>query len=66
MTNPYTAPPASPSHPAQRPAPRWARKRYALPALALAFFVGLGAGAGETGPSRTPSRWPPNRPLRRR
>jgi len=49
MTNPYTAPPASPSNPAQRPAPRWARKRYALPALALAFFVGLGAGAGEDG-----------------
>ncbi|MER5936825.1 excalibur calcium-binding domain-containing protein [Streptomyces sp. NPDC001928] len=45
MTNPYTTPPM-PGQPGQsvRPGPKWARKRYVLPALGLAFFVGLGAG----------------------
>ncbi|MFE0553611.1 flagellar motor protein MotB, partial [Streptomyces pilosus] len=33
MTNPYTAP--------SRPAPKWARKRYVLPALGFAFFLGI-------------------------
>ncbi|MHC3472086.1 excalibur calcium-binding domain-containing protein [Streptomyces sp. 7R007] len=41
MTNPYTAPVPAPV----RTAPRWARKRYVLPALGLAFFIGIGAGA---------------------
>ncbi|WP_434099903.1 hypothetical protein [Streptomyces viridosporus] len=42
MTTPYTAP--------GRPAPKWARKRYALPALGLAFFPGIAAGAGDAQP----------------
>lgn len=44
MTNPYIPPPPPP--PAVRTAPRWARKRYVLPALGLAFLLGIGAGAG--------------------
>ncbi|GAB2843145.1 hypothetical protein GCM10027074_07090 [Streptomyces deserti] len=43
MTNPYIAPPMP--QPA-RPAPRWARKRYVLPALGLALFIGVAIGAG--------------------
>ncbi|GAB2751874.1 hypothetical protein GCM10027072_56560 [Streptomyces bullii] len=43
MTNPYTAPPVPQP---TRPAPRWARKRYLLPALGLALFIGVGIGAG--------------------
>lgn len=35
MTNPYTSTPT---------APKWARKRYVLPALGLAFLLGIGAG----------------------
>ncbi|MFE9018675.1 hypothetical protein ACFYNL_08920 [Streptomyces sp. NPDC007808] len=42
MTHPYTTAPVP--QPPFRPAPGWARKRYALPALALAFFLGIGAG----------------------
>ncbi|MCX3059562.1 DUF3761 domain-containing protein [Streptomyces beihaiensis] len=41
MSNPYTMP----SQPLVRTAPKWARKRYVLPAMGLAFFVGIGAGA---------------------
>ncbi|MEU9731704.1 excalibur calcium-binding domain-containing protein [Streptomyces sp. NPDC048002] len=41
MTNPFTVP-----QPA-RPAPRWARKRYVLPALFVAFGIGMAAGGGE-------------------
>ncbi|WP_328498838.1 excalibur calcium-binding domain-containing protein [Streptomyces sp. NBC_00414] len=48
MSSPYTTPPApQPS----RTAPRWARKRYVLPALGLAFFLGIGAGAGTPDPA---------------
>jgi hypothetical protein len=36
--------PQSPHPNPPRSAPRWARKRYVLPALALAFFVGVGVG----------------------
>ncbi|MXM62068.1 hypothetical protein GR925_01025 [Streptomyces sp. HUCO-GS316] len=43
MTNPYTTPPMPPS--VSGPAPKWARKRYVLPALAPAFMTGIGAGA---------------------
>lgn len=41
MTNPYIPP-------AGRTAPKWARKRYVLPALGLAFFIGIGAGAEDS------------------
>lgn len=41
MTSPYTAPPA-----ASGPTPRWARKRYVLPAIAFALFIGVGIGNG--------------------
>ncbi|GHA71834.1 hypothetical protein GCM10010372_83440 [Streptomyces tauricus] len=48
MNSPYITPPApQPS----RTAPRWARKRYVLPALGLAFFLGIGAGAGTPEPA---------------
>jgi hypothetical protein len=53
MTNPYTAPPVPQS---SRPAPRWARKRYLLPALGLAFFLGTVAGAGDQEGTRTDSK----------
>ena len=43
MTNPYTTPPAPQPG---RPTPRWARKRYVLPALGLALFIGAGIGTG--------------------
>lgn len=48
MTNPYTAPHV-PQQPPFRPAPRWARKRYILPALALAFVLGILASASDQG-----------------
>ncbi|GGW81166.1 hypothetical protein GCM10010383_06340 [Streptomyces lomondensis] len=51
MANPYTNPyPGPPVPQPSRPAPRWARKRYVLPALALGLFlgVGIGGGGGET------------------
>ncbi|MFF3844319.1 excalibur calcium-binding domain-containing protein [Streptomyces sp. NPDC002328] len=38
MTNPYTYTPT---------APRWARKRYVLPALALSLLIGVGIGNSE-------------------
>lgn len=41
MTNPYTA--------GGRTAPKWARKRYVLPALGLAFLIGIGAGGEDSG-----------------
>ncbi|MEU4009166.1 excalibur calcium-binding domain-containing protein [Streptomyces pseudogriseolus] len=41
MTNPYLPP-------AGRTAPKWARKRYVLPALGLAFFIGIGANAEDS------------------
>ncbi|CAL9342672.1 hypothetical protein C1708_31390 [Streptomyces sp. DH-12] len=44
MTDPYT--------PGGRTAPKWARKRYVLPALGLAFFVGIGAGATDDGSAK--------------
>ncbi|MEU1199903.1 excalibur calcium-binding domain-containing protein [Streptomyces sp. NPDC005813] len=52
MTNPYTTPqppnaPPPDATPAGRTVPRWARKRYVLPALALAFFIGIAAGTGD-------------------
>jgi len=40
MTNPYTTPPAAPA----RSAPGWARKRFVLPALAVALFIGVAIG----------------------
>ncbi|MET8893995.1 excalibur calcium-binding domain-containing protein [Streptomyces albogriseolus] len=40
MTNPYT--------PAGRTAPKWARKRYVLPALGLAFIIGIGASGEDS------------------
>ncbi|MFG2191682.1 excalibur calcium-binding domain-containing protein [Streptomyces sp. NPDC048639] len=45
MSNPYQIP-ATP-----RTAPKWARKRFVLPGLCLAFFIGIGAGA--SGNTRT-------------
>ncbi|WP_326732543.1 excalibur calcium-binding domain-containing protein [Streptomyces phaeochromogenes] len=46
MTSPYTTPPTP--QPA-RPAPKWARKRYVLPAIGLAFVLGgIGAGADDS------------------
>jgi hypothetical protein len=44
MTHPYATPPIPPAPRPDRPAPRWARKRYVLPALALAFFIGAAIG----------------------
>ncbi|MET7719915.1 excalibur calcium-binding domain-containing protein [Streptomyces mirabilis] len=49
MTNPYTAPPAA----SARTASGWARKRYVLPALAVALFIG--AGIGNSGGNTTES-----------
>ncbi|MEV6960285.1 excalibur calcium-binding domain-containing protein [Streptomyces sp. NPDC051207] len=43
MTHPYVTP--------DRPAPKWARKRYVLPALGLVFFLGIGAGAADSQPT---------------
>lgn len=40
MTNPYGTPPDT-----SRPAPKWARKRYVLPAIGVALFMGVGIGA---------------------
>jgi hypothetical protein len=51
MTNPYTPAPVPPT--VSRSAPKWARKRYLLPALGLAFFVGIGAGASGEDPKAT-------------
>ncbi|UPZ27596.1 excalibur calcium-binding domain-containing protein [Streptomyces sp. LRE541] len=48
MAYPYTPPP--PPMPPSRTAPKWARKRFVLPALGLAFFIGIGAGAGSPDP----------------
>lgn len=50
MANPYNTQPTPPSWqpmppPASRPAPKWARKRFVLPALALTLFLGVGIGA---------------------
>ena len=42
MTHPYVTP--------DRPAPKWARKRYVLPALGLVFFLGLAAGGTDSQP----------------
>ncbi|MFE1884169.1 DUF3761 domain-containing protein [Streptomyces diastatochromogenes] len=44
MSNPYTMPPQPPQPPVHS-APRWARKRYVLPVIGLAFFLGVGAGS---------------------
>ncbi|MEU3616696.1 excalibur calcium-binding domain-containing protein [Streptomyces sp. NPDC006872] len=41
MTNPYTT--------TTNPTPRWARKRYVLPALALALFLGAAIGGTDDG-----------------
>ncbi|MFI6932935.1 excalibur calcium-binding domain-containing protein [Streptomyces sp. NPDC050287] len=51
MTNPYTPAPVPPT--VSRPAPKWARKRYLFPALGLAFFLGIGAGASGEDPKTT-------------
>ncbi|GHF03193.1 excalibur calcium-binding domain-containing protein [Streptomyces werraensis] len=40
MTNPYAA--------GGRTAPKWARKRYVLPALGLAFLIGVAAGGEDS------------------
>ncbi|MFF5963139.1 excalibur calcium-binding domain-containing protein [Streptomyces collinus] len=62
MSNPYSGPhnspyPAPPTPQPGRPAPRWARKRYVLPALGLALFLGaaIGAGGEETTPDAKPA-----------
>ncbi|MGV9894167.1 excalibur calcium-binding domain-containing protein [Streptomyces tendae] len=44
MTNPYAPPTAG------RTTPKWAKKRYVGPALALAFFLGIAAGTSDTPP----------------
>lgn len=45
MTSPYTTPQMPQPI---RPAPKWARKRYVLPAIGLAFVLGgIGASAGD-------------------
>ncbi|MDH6212753.1 excalibur calcium-binding domain-containing protein [Streptomyces pseudovenezuelae] len=58
MTNPYNTspnmppniPPTTPAGiPSAGPAPRWARKRYVIPAIGFAFLVGLLAGGGDDG-----------------
>lgn len=52
MTNPYIPP----RPPAVRPAPGWARKRYALPALVLVLLLGVGIGAGGGGEKTTDAK----------
>ncbi|MFF8659446.1 excalibur calcium-binding domain-containing protein [Streptomyces huasconensis] len=47
MANPYPAPPAG------RSAPKWARKRFVIPGVGLAFFIGLAAGLGDDGSTTT-------------
>ncbi|MEU5088164.1 DUF3761 domain-containing protein [Streptomyces sp. NPDC021356] len=48
---PFQPPPGPPS---TRPAPKWARKRFVLPALGLAFIIGVGsAGAAGQNPDAT-------------
>ncbi|SDO90365.1 Excalibur calcium-binding domain-containing protein [Streptomyces sp. cf386] len=49
MPNPDTAPHVPQQPPPFRPAPRWARKRYLLPALGLAFFLGFAASGSDQG-----------------
>jgi hypothetical protein len=54
MTNPYNTSPTIPPNPpagipSAGPAPRWARKRYVIPAVGFAFMVGLLAGGGDDG-----------------
>ena len=44
MTSPYITPPMPQP---TRPAPKWARKRYVLPVIGFAFFIGIGAGASD-------------------
>ncbi|MGW4541466.1 excalibur calcium-binding domain-containing protein [Streptomyces chartreusis] len=57
MTNPYTTAPMPPQPPL-RPAPKWARKRYVLPALSLAFFIGIGAGGASGDDAKTTAAKP--------
>ncbi|WP_217239849.1 excalibur calcium-binding domain-containing protein [Streptomyces sp. AC555_RSS877] len=45
MSNPYHHPTQPMGPTASGPAPKWARKRYVLPALAWALLVGIGIGA---------------------
>lgn len=59
MSNPYNTsgnvPPAPiPSPAPDRQGPRWARKRFVLPAIGLAFFLGLGLGDGGQGDGKDP------------
>ncbi|MFJ6080589.1 excalibur calcium-binding domain-containing protein [Streptomyces sp. NPDC092369] len=54
MTNPYNTSPGFPPNPPAGipptgPGPRWARKRYVVPAIGFAFLVGLLAGGGDDG-----------------
>ncbi|WP_405926581.1 excalibur calcium-binding domain-containing protein [Streptomyces sp. NBC_00035] len=52
MTNPYIPPPSTAP---TRIAPGWARKRFVLPALAVALFIGIGIGIGGSGDDKDPA-----------
>jgi hypothetical protein len=59
MSNPYNTSGSVPSAPIPGPAPdrqgpRWARKRFVLPAIGLAFVLGLGIGDGGQADGRDP------------
>ncbi|MGY1496062.1 excalibur calcium-binding domain-containing protein [Streptomyces sp. QTS52] len=59
MSNPYNTPGNTPPAPGpiptpapDRQGPRWARKRFVLPALGLALFAGIAIGGQEDKPER--------------
>jgi hypothetical protein len=57
MSNPYNIPGNVPPPPAPIPGrqgPRWARKRFVLPALGLAFVLGIAIGDGGQGDGKDP------------
>lgn len=55
MTYYQPQPPFQPPPAPTRPAPKWARKRFVLPALGLAFILGIGSAGAEESPKTTKS-----------
>ncbi|MFE9286733.1 hypothetical protein [Streptomyces olivaceus] len=63
----FNQPPAQPPYPGQPPVPpgpqrggpKWARKRYVIPAAVLTLFVGVGIGSAGAGEEKTSSEAKP-------